>query len=94
MENKNLQRAVDELLNNNECLLRGVDGGECTGCPVEDIHICHADAVHYIQQKIIGAKKETAKDILSILYELCVERKEITWDDIYFLTKIYGVEVE
>lgn len=39
------------------------------------------------------AKNDTAKEILQIVYDLCKVRKEIQWDDVYFLLKRYGVEV-
>ena len=39
-------------------------------------------------------RKETAKEILFPIYELCKVRGTITFDDLYFLYKREGVEVE
>lgn len=44
--------------------------------------------------KMEQVQKETAKDILQPLYELCREHGQIQWDDIWFLVKRYGVEIE
>ncbi len=39
-------------------------------------------------------RKDTAKEILQIIYELCKVRKEIQWDDVWYLVKRYGVEMD
>lgn len=39
-------------------------------------------------------EKKTAKDILQCIYDLCKIRKEIEWDDVYFLLKRYSIEVD
>ena len=40
------------------------------------------------------SRKETAREILLPIYELCKVRGTITFDDLYFLYKREGVEVE
>ena len=39
-------------------------------------------------------RKETAKEILQQIHNLCKERDSIQFDDIYYLVNKYGVEVE
>ena len=46
----------------------------------------------YKQEKEV--RKETAKEILQQIYNLCKVRDSIQFDDIYYLVNRYGVEIE
>lgn len=46
------------------------------------------------ERKAKEARKETAKEILQQIYNLCKVRGSIQFDDIYYLVNRYGVEVE
>ena len=48
---------------------------------------------YFVHAKEYG-NKETAKEILQQIYNLCKVRNSIQFDDIYYLVNRYGVEVE
>ena len=52
------------------------------------------DANETLKRNAIAIRKETAKEILLPIYELCKVRGTITFDDLYFLYKREGVEVK
>lgn len=67
----------------------------------KDLYLDALALINEYEQRIVQLEKEkeqirkgTAKDILQPLYNLCKVRKEIQWDDIWFLVKRYGVEVD
>ena len=47
-----------------------------------------------LHQELKQSRKETEKEILQTVYNICKERKTIQWDDLYFLVLKCDIEVE
>lgn len=67
----------------------------CKDCGGDVFVQCQScKTAHALIEAGFGDIKQVAKEIFQILYELCKVRKQIEWDDIWFLVKRYGVEVD
>lgn len=67
----------------------------CKDCGGDVFVQCQScKTAHALVEAGFGNTKQSAKEIFQILYELCKVRKQIEWDDIWFLVKRYGVEVD
>lgn len=89
------EREIEEM-----AIVLSTEDGSTDDCPdCEHITMCfrQCDAEKLYNEgyrKADDVRKETAKEILQDLYELCKERQEISWDDIYYFVLKYGVDVE
>lgn len=92
MTDEQITKGLDQLIRNNRCLLEDEDGNDCNGCPLENVFICNATVVMYLQNL---AKSETQlRELLSALYRKTEEPFTLYRKDIVELAKDYGIKEE
>ncbi len=93
MTDEQITKGLDQLIRNNRCLLADEDGNDCNGCPIENVSICNATVVIYLQNL---AKSETQlRELLSALYQRTDEKGFMIYrKDIVELANDYGIKEE